>query len=332
MKTDGVTDSRAVDEPFDALLLVSFGGPEKPEDVMPFLEHVTAGRDVPRERLEAVAEHYHHFGGKSPINDQARALIAALRERLARAGPDLPIYWGNRNWHPFLPSAIRDMERAGVRRALAFVTSAYGSYSGCRQYREDIERARAQVGATMRIEKLRSFHDHPGFIEPMAECVQAARDGLSPGSPVVFTAHSVPSSMTASSPYVAQLEETSRLVAERAGVERWQLAWQSRSGPPHVPWLEPDVLDVLRSLHAEGVTEVTVAPVGFISDHMEVIYDLDVEAHGLADELGLRMQRASTVGTHPRFVEMIRELIVERVAGAPEFRCAPDCCEAPRRR
>jgi ferrochelatase len=321
-----------VDEPFDAILLVSFGGPERPEDVMPFLEQVTAGRNVPRDRLEAVAEHYHRFGGKSPINDQSRALIAALRERLAEAGPDLPIYWGNRNWHPFLADAIRDMERGGVRRALAFVTSAYGSYSGCRQYREDIEKARAQVGAAARIEKLRSFHDHPGFVEPMAERVRAAREGLPPGSPVVFTAHSIPVSMAASSPYVAQLEATCRLVAERTGAERFSLAWQSRSGPPQVPWLEPDVLAVLRALHDEGVTDVTVAPIGFLSDHMEVIYDLDIEARALADELGLRMHRAATVGTHPRFVEMIRELIVERIAGAPEFRCAPECCVQPRGR
>ena len=325
-----MTHSRAVSEPFDAILFVSFGGPEKAEDVMPFLEQVTAGRNVPRERLELVAEHYHYFGGKSPINDQSRALIAALRERLAEAGPDLPIYWGNRNWHPLLAGTVRDMERGGVRRALAFVTSAYGSYSGCRQYREDIERARAQVGAALRIEKLRSFHDHPGFVEPAAERVRVAREELAKESPVVFTAHSVPVSMAASAPYVAQLEETCRLVAERAGVERYSLAWQSRSGPPQVRWLEPDVLDVLRSLHAEGVTEVTVAPIGFISDHMEVIYDLDVEARALAAELGLRMERAGTVGTHPRFVEMIRELIVERIEGAPEFRCAPECCAQPR--
>lgn len=328
-------------ERFDAVVVVSFGGPEAPDEVMPFLENVTRGRGVPRERLLEVAEHYHHFGGRSPINDQCRALVGALRTELREHGPDLPVFWGNRNWHPFLTDTLREMDAAGIRRALAFVTSAYGSYSGCRQYLEDIERARGQAGTSMRVEKLRTFHDHPGFVEPVAERVREALDRVAPGTRVVYTAHCVPLATAEGSPYVRQLEETCSLVAERAGVAAWELAWQSRSGPPRVPWLEPDVLDRLRALREEGTGEVVVAPIGFVSDHMEVRYDLDVEARRLCDEIGLRMVRAGTVGTHPRFVTMIRELIVERTAGAPRLalgsgpspdRCAPDCCaHLPRR-
>jgi ferrochelatase len=355
-----------VSERFDAVLVVSFGGPEKPEEVMPFLENVTRGRNIPRARLEEVAKHYHHFGGKSPINDQCRALVTALRDALRERGPDVPVYWGNRNWRPFLADTVRDMERGGVKRALAFVTSAFGSYSGCRQYLEDIERARADVGTTMRIEKLREFHDHPGFLQPMIERVRVARawlersesgaelrdaprgvrgappgedsggggwaDVLNPSdAPVIYTAHSVPSSMAASSPYVAQLEETCRAVSEGAGVARWELAWQSRSGPPHVPWLEPDIVARLRALREAGETDVVVAPIGFLSDHMEVLYDIDVEARAVAAEIGLRLARAGTVGTHPRFIEMIRELVTERVEGAPAAECAPGCCAPPGR-
>lgn len=329
-------------EPYDALLLVSFGGPEKPEDVMPFLENVVRGKNVPRERLEEVAHHYDLFGGQSPINDQCRKLIEAMRQELDAHGPRLPIYWGNRNWDPFLADTLREMEAAGVKRALAFVTSAYGSYSGCRQYLEDIERARAEVGTSVVVDKLRSFHDHPGFVEPMAERVRDARGLAGEGAPVVYTAHSVPLAMADTGPYVGQLEETCRLVSERADVSEWELVWQSRSGPPQVPWLEPDILDHLRTLPGRGVDEVVVVPIGFISDHMEVLYDLDVEAKALCDDIGLRMHRAATVGTHPRFVAMIRELVLERTQGAERRsvgelgpapdRCAPDCCAyVPRR-
>ncbi len=323
-----------MDQAYDALIVVSFGGPERPEDVMPFLERVTQGRARP-ERLAEVAGHYHHFGGRSPINDQNRALVEALGAELEAHGPKLPVYWGNRNWHPFLADTLREMDAAGVRRALAFVTSAFGSYAGCRLYSEDIARARAETGTAMQVDKLRTFHDHPGFVEPMAERVREARAELGPDAPVVYTAHSVPVAMTAGSPYVGQLEETCRLVSERAGAVVWDLVWQSRSGPPQVPWLEPDVRAHLRALRERGVREVVVVPIGFVSDHVEVLYDLDVEAGQLAEELGMRMARARTVGTHPRFVRMIRELILERTAGAEPHAlgsgpsphvCPPDCC------
>ncbi|MCA1614049.1 MAG: ferrochelatase, partial [Acidobacteria bacterium] len=268
---------------YDALLVVSFGGPEGMGEVIPFLENVLRGRNVPRERLEAVAHHYELFGGVSPINGQNRRLIAALRAELDARGPALPVYWGNRNWHPFLADALRQMRDDGVTRALAFVTSAYSSYSGCRQYREDIERARAEVGGDApAVDKLRVFYNHPGFVSPNAESLRAALAQLPAdrraGARVAFTAHSIPLSMASGCDYHAQLEETCRLVARAAGVTDWRLVFQSRSGPPAQPWLEPDICDHLRALRAEGVRDVVVHPVGFISDHMEVIYDLDTEA------------------------------------------------------
>jgi ferrochelatase len=332
---------------YDAIVVLSFGGPEGPDDVMPFLENVVRGRPVPRERLEEVAEHYLHFGGVSPINDQCRALIAALKAELDRNGAPLPVYWGNRNWHPFLADTLRKMGRDGVRRALAFVTSAYSSYSGCRQYLEDIGRARAEVGdEAPEVDKLRVFYNHPGFIEPLVELVGGALGRVPEASRrdarLVFTAHSLPRTLAASSDYEAQLRETARLVAEGVGRSEWTLAWQSRSGPPSQPWLEPDIVDHLRALAAEGARDVVVAPIGFISDHLEVVYDLDLEAKSRAVEIGLNMVRAPTVGTHPRFVHMIRELIDERLSltpvrqalgsrgPAPDI-CAPECCPAPRR-
>jgi ferrochelatase len=324
---------------YDALLLVSFGGPESRDDVMPFLERVSRGRGIPPERLREVAAHYDHFGGRSPINDQCRALLAAIRAELARGGPELPVYWGNRNWHPFLADTVRQMARDGVRRSLAFVASAFGSYPGCRQYLEDIARARAEVGpAAPEVDKLRGFHNHPGFVEPLVESVRAALGRVPEprrGScRLVFTAHSIPSAMAASSPYEAQLRETAGLVAAALGRSAHTFAYQSRSGPPGQPWLEPDILELLRTIAAEGVTDVVVAPIGFVSDHMEVIYDLDLAAGQRARELGLTMVRAATVGTHPRFVRMIRELLVERLSEAPERLClgtsgpAPDACPA----
>lgn len=316
-------------ENFDAVLVLSFGGPEKHEDVLPFLETVLRGKNVPRERMLEVAEHYYHFDGRSPINDQNRVLIAALTAALDEHGPRLPVYWGNRNWHPFLADTLREMRDAGVKRALAYVTSAFSSYSGCRQYLEDIERARAAVGADApAVEKLRGFHDDPGFIETMVDRVRNASPD--PDAKLIFTAHSVPLSMASTSPYVKQLEEACALVAAGLGKKEWTLAYQSRSGPPTQPWLEPDVLDVLRSL-PRG-TSVVVAPIGFISDHMEVLYDLDTEAAQLAEELGLPFERALTAGSHPRFVRMIRDMIQERVSGACSAKiCAPDCCPAPQR-
>jgi ferrochelatase len=254
---------------YDALLLVSFGGPEGRDDVMPFLERVLRGRDVPPERLREVAAHYDHFGGRSPINDQCRALLAAVRAELARDGPRLPVYWGNRNWHPFLVDTIRRMAGDGVERALAFVTSAFGSYSGCRQYREDIARARSELGPGVpEVDKLRGFHNHPGFVEPLVESVAAAL-GRVPETRrescrLVFTAHSIPRALAASSPYQAQLRETAGLVASALGRSCHTLAYQSRSGPPGQPWLEPDLLEVLRTVAADGATDVVVAPIGFV--------------------------------------------------------------------
>ncbi len=307
---------------YDALLVVSFGGPEGMGDVMPFLENVLRGRNVPPERVRLVASHYEHFGGRSPINDQCRALIAALEAELQRHGPRLPIYWGNRNWHPLLADAVSRMSGDGVRRALAFATSAFGSYSGCRQYLEDIARAREAVGpAAPEIHKLRGFHDHPGYIEPLVENVASALGRLGPdqraAARLVFTAHGIPLAMAAASPYEAQVRETAQLVASRVGWPHWTVAYQSRSGSPGQPWLEPDLFDELRAFAEDGAKAVVVAPIGFISDHMEVCYDLDVDAKARADALGLEMIRAATVGSHPRFVSMIRELIEERLTDAP---------------
>jgi ferrochelatase len=328
---------------YDALLVLSFGGPNGPDDVIPFLENVLRGRNVPRARMLEVAEHYHHFGGKSPINEQNRQLIAALERELAEHGPPLPIYWGNRNWHPLLADTLRNMAADGVGHALAFVTSAFSSYSGCRQYREDIVRAQQEVGPfAPQVDKLRTFFNHPGFIEPMVERASAAlaqvpaeRRGE---SLLLFTAHSIPQAMADGCRYVAQLREACRLVGEGIGRDDWQLVYQSRSGPPYQPWLTPDVGDFLRERHVEQpIHNVVVVPIGFISDHLEVLYDLDTEVHQFCVELGINMVRAATVGTHPRFVRMIRQLIEERLSDSPqrlalgtlgpkEDVCPDDCC------
>jgi len=324
----------------DALLLIAFGGPEQPADVLPFLENVLRGRNVPRERMLEVAEHYYHFGGVSPINGQMRELVPLVEAELREHGPRLPVYWGNRNWHPMLADTVRKMRDDGVKHALAFVMSAYSSYSGCRQYLDDIARAREAVGpGAPEIEKLRLFFNHPGFIEPMTEHVRNALRQL-PSAALVYTAHSVPLSMAASSRYEVQLQEACRLVSERVGRDEWRLVYQSRSGPPSQPWLGPDIGDCLRELHAGGVREVVIAPVGFISDHMEVLYDLDTEARGLCEELGMTLVRAATVGNHPAFVSMIAELARERVGeaaprwlgslGASSDVCQPDCCAPPK--
>jgi ferrochelatase len=332
---------------YDAVLIVSFGGPEKREDVMPFLANVTRGRNVPQERLNEVAEHYYHFGGRSPINDQCRELITALREELSAYDIRLPIYWGNRNWHPFLSDALRKMRDDGIRRALAFATSAYSSYSGCRQYRENIAAAQAEVGEGVpRVDKLRVFYNHPGFIEACADGIDEARAHFSrleqTDLRLVTTAHSIPSSMAQTSAYEKQLAEAARLVAESTGFKNWDLVYQSRSGPPTQPWLGPDILDHLRSLYEDGVKNVVLSPIGFTSDHLEVLYDLDVEARQLTDALGMKMARAATAGTHPAFVRAIRELIEERISlfgpkasigqfGPNHDYCPDDCCPAPQR-
>lgn len=326
---------------YDALLVLSFGGPESPDDVMPFLENVTRGRDVPRERLLEVAEHYLALGGVSPINGQVRALIAALEPELRAHGSALPIYWGNRNWHPLLPATVARMRDDGVQRALAFVTSAWGSYSACRQYLEDIAKARATVGeGAPIIDKIRPYFDHPGFLEAQADRVREAI-GDRAGARLVFTAHSIPLSMAKTSAYEAQLREAARIVAELAGGgDDWDLVYQSRSGPPQVPWLDPDVLHALeRYAREDRDRPIVLVPIGFTSDHVEVIWDLDHEAKAKADELGLTLLRAGTVGTHSRFVQGIRELIEERTKGAPRRSlsvlgplpdtCATTCCPPP---
>jgi ferrochelatase len=303
---------------YDALLLVSFGGPEKHEDVIPFLENVLRGRNVPRDRLLAVAEHYYHFDGRSPINDQCRELIAVLESQ----GLGLTIYWGNRNWHPMLADTVRKMTDDGIRRALAIATSAFGSYSGCRQYREDIEAARAAVPGAPEIDKLPPFWSHSGFIDTMVDRVREALAGL-PGAEVVYTAHSIPVSMAQSSPYEAQLREASRQVNRQLGLGEPTLVFQSRSGPPSQPWLAPDIGDYIRRTESK---RLVVTPIGFLSDHMEVIYDLDLEAATLARERCIEFVRAGTAGTHPRFVAGLVELARDAMSNGV-VPCAPDCCQ-----
>lgn len=335
----------------DALLLLSFGGPEGPSEVHPFLENVTRGRDVPAQRLDAVARHYLHFGGVSPINRCNRALITAIERALATAGLDLPVYFGNRNWHPMVEDTVAAMTADGVRRALVFATSAWGGYSGCRQYHEDIARARHAAGpGAPELTKLRQFFDHPLFVAACADALRAAREQAGPAARAVFTAHSVPLAADATAGlatqgahrYSRQVTEAARLVAAAVGVPRYDVVWQSRSGPPQAPWLEPDVIDHLDALHAQGVPGVVVAPIGFVSDHLEVVWDLDHEARQHAATLGMDFARATTPGTDPRFAEMVVELIAEQVHHASPRRCsqvpaagqgvngspcAPGCCE-----
>jgi ferrochelatase len=338
----GVSESRRSELPHvDALLIVSFGGPEGPADVLPFLQNVTRGRDVPPARLALVAEQYQRFGGVSPINGIVRQLIAALERLLAERGPALPVYWGNRNWHPGLADTVRRMADDGVGHALAFVTSAYSSYSSCRQYQEDIAAARAAVGAAAPvIEKLRPYWNHPGFIDAMRARTAEALAPFGAAPHVLFTAHSLPTAMAQRCDYVAQLTDAARLVLEAVGSDLdWELVYQSRSGPPAQPWLEPDVNDRLRALAAAGVRHVLLVPIGFVADHMEVVYDLDTQAVATAAALGIELKRAATVGAAPRFAAMIRELVLERTTGAPPAAygalgprptpCAPDCCPPP---
>ncbi len=309
---------------FDALLVLSFGGPEGPEDVRPFLQNVTRGRNVPPERLDEVAEHYYHFGGVSPINQLNRELITAVEGELARHGGTLPVYFGNRNWHPMVEDTVAKMASNGVRRALVFATSAWGGYSGNDQYNEDIVRARAAVGdGAPELVKLRHFYDHPLFVEANADAVRAAWRSVGAERPrLVFTAHSIPISADEqcgedgqSRWYSRQVAESARLVAETVGADDYDVVWQSRSGPPQVPWLEPDIVDHLHTLHAQGVPAAVVSPIGFISDHLEVIWDLDNEARETAGELGMGFARAATAGGDPKFAEMVVELVREHTEG-----------------
>ncbi len=329
--------------------MVSFGGPEGPDDVMPFLHNVTRGRNVPAERLREVADQYMTTGGVSPINAQNRALVAALQAELDAAGHALPVYWGNRNWDPYLTDTVAQMAEDGVQRALAFVTSAYSSYSACRQYLEDIERARTEVGDRAPvIDKIRQFWNHPGFIEPFRDGVAAAlatfdAPSRSAGGDtwLVFCAHSLPLSMAATSDYEEQLRDAMALVADAVAPDlRRDLVWQSRSGPPQVPWLEPDINDHLRAAAAQGARRVVVVPIGFVSDHQEVRFDLDTQAAATAAEVGIEIARVATPGTDPRFVTMVRQLIEERLdpsvvpvtlgrLGVRPQPCDAGCCPAP---
>jgi ferrochelatase len=326
--------------PYDALLLVSFGGPEKPDDVVPFLENVTRGRGIPRERLEEVGEHYFMFGGRSPINDLNRAFLAAVEEDFAGAGLPLPVYWGNRNWDPFLADALGRMRDDGVERALCLFTSAYSSYSGCRQYRENLADAAAAVGAgTPRLDRIRHYFNHPGFVEPMVDSTLAALAEL-PASTrndarVLYVTHSIPTAMNDVSgrggsaaqtgadggggAYAAQHLSVAAEITERVRQQTGhrfasELVYCSRSGAPHIPWLEPDVGERILQLAKDGVPAVAVVPIGFVSDHMEVVYDLDTEARGIAEEAGVAFARAATAGLDPRFVAMVRRLVLERAA------------------
>jgi len=350
--------------PYDAILLVSFGGPEGPDDVIPFLQNVTAGRNIPVERLAEVGEQYAHFGGVSPINDQCRRQQQTLRNALVTAGLDLPVYWGNRNWDPFIVDAVEQMTQDGIGRALAVFTSAYSSYSGCRQYRENLIAAREEVAARRpeltvpAIDKVRAYYDHPGFIGPFVAATMAALEAHETDPVLMFTAHSIPNSMAAACDYQSQLAVAAELVT--AGVNRrrdnneplsHQLVWQSRSGPPQVPWLEPDINDALVSIASDGVTNAVIVPVGFVSDHMEVMWDLDTQAAETAEVNGVMLSRAVAPGTapEPEFIDMWVDLIIERclaetiadpstvdrkALGSLPVRpdvCRVDCCPAPTR-
>lgn len=334
--------------PYDALLLLSFGGPEGPDDVVPFLTNVTRGRGIPTERLKEVGQHYFLFGGVSPINEQNRALLQALRKDFAEHGLELPVYWGNRNWAPYLTDTLREMTRDGRRRVAVLATSAYASYSGCRQYRENLADALAVLVdeglEPPRVDKLRHYFNHPGFVRPMIDSVLASLadlpDDVRAGAHLAFTTHSVPvAAADTSGPvddhgdggaYVAQHLDVARRIAgavhEETGVEHpWQLVYQSRSGAPHIPWLEPDICDHLEAVHGAGAPAVVMAPIGFVSDHMEVLYDLDTEALAKAAELGLPVRRSATVGDDERFVAAVRDLLLERAAterGRVVERCA----------
>ncbi len=334
--------------PYDSFLLVSFGGPEGPDDVMPFLENVLRGKNIPHERMLEVSEHYKSFGGISPINEQNRQLMAAIKSEFKASGVDLPVYWGNRNWKPYFRETMEQMKSDGCKRTLAFFTSMFSSYSGCRQYRENIIAAREQVGpdAPM-VDKVRMGFNHPGFVQAMADSLTAAIAQLKAAASdvkVFFTAHSIPMSMADNCDYVKQLNEASRLVAESAGANDWHLVYQSRSGPPQQPWLEPDICDAIAEMDAASKLEkIVILPIGFVSDHMEVMYDLDDEAAKLCSERNIQMARAATAGTGASFIQMIRKLVQERMGalgdrescgtlGAWHDVCPADCCQyTPRR-
>jgi protoporphyrin/coproporphyrin ferrochelatase len=295
---------------FDALLLLSFGGPEAPEHVMPFLENVTRGRGIPRDRLASVAEHYLHFDGVSPINGINRELMTELRRQV-----DMPVYFGNRNWKPYVEDTVAAMRDNGVRRAAVFTTSAWGGYSGCTQYVEDIARARTAAGeGAPELVKLRQYFDHPLLVEMFTEAIGAAAQAVPDDARLVFTAHSIPVSARnrcGADLYSRQVAHASRLVASAAGYDDYDQVWQSRSGPPQVPWLEPDIADHLAALAARDTKAVIVCPIGFVADHIEVVWDLDHELRQQADELGIAFARAATPNADPRFALLAADLIDE---------------------
>ena len=339
---------------FDSIIIVSFGGPNEPSEVMPFLRNVVRGRNIPDERLVEVAEHYMHFGGKSPINEQNLALIEALKQELHVRNINFPIYFGNRNWNPYIKDSLKQMHRDGKKNALAFFTSMFSSYSGCRQYRENIENARNEFKTETGIEapqvqKVRMGFNHPGFIESMKSRVLDSLSALSENERknprLIFTAHSIPIGMAKNSSYELQLQESCKLVAVAANIQEYILCYQSRSGSPMQPWLEPDISEVIKSTDKNIYSSVIVAPIGFISDHMEVLFDLDEEAKETAESAGIVFARAGTVGTHPAYVNMIADLIEERlfpekvekksIGDLPSWHdvCPVDCClyEVPKR-
>ncbi|MFE1103594.1 ferrochelatase [Nocardiopsis alba] len=332
--------------PYDAFLLISFGGPEGEDEVIPFLENVTRGRNIPRERLAEVGEHYFLFGGVSPINQQCRDLLAAVTADFEAEGVDLPVYWGNRFWAPMLTDTLARMKEDGIRRILAMPTSAYCNWSSRTAYHEDIDRALAELGDDApEVELIRPFYDHPGFVDPLVEHTRKALDALPAGqregAHLLFSAHSIPTAMAEASggschdfgpegAYGAQLAEVARLVASRLDREYpFEVVYQSRSGPPSQPWLEPDVNDRMEELVAEGVPAVVVIPHGFVSDHMEVKFDLDVEARETAAKLGIGYERALSPGTHPAFVSMVTALVREYTDGAEPARLGdlPRCSD-----
>ncbi len=338
-KRDASVDLEAHD--YDAVLVVSFGGPEGPDDVMPFLDNVLRGLKIPPPARHGIAKRYKRFGGVSPINAETRAFIAALEAELRANGVDLPVYWGNRNWHPLLPDTLATMQADGVKRAIAYVTSTFSSYSGCRKYREDLYAAAATLDDAPIIDKLRLGFNHPGFITAVTASTRASVAELpaerAADAALVFTAHSLPESMAGNAAYVTQLRDACRLVAAGVGREQWDLVYQSNNASYGEPWLEPDIEEALQQLGKAGVQDAVVVPIGFVCDHMEVVLDLDIEARAAAENAGVNMIRAATVGTHPAYVSMVRELIAERVTpdaqrlslggrGPSHDICPADCC------
>lgn len=305
--------------PFDAVLVISFGGPEGLADIRPFLANVLRGRRIPHERIEEVARHYEAFGGVSPLTAITRRQVAGLRERLAALGLDLPVYLGMRNWHPLLADTLRQMSHDGVRRAIGFVCAAHRSYSSCTQYRQNVVDARAELaaagGADVEVTYVRDWHVHPGFVEANVAHIDQAREQLPQAvrdrARVVFTAHSIPASMTGAARYQAQLKESASAVADRLGTRDWALVFQSRSGRPEDPWLEPDVGDYLRAEHAKGLPAAVLCPIGFLCDHIEVLHDLDREARATCDAIGLPMTRAASVNDDPMFLDTMADMVLE---------------------